>query len=61
MKYTIKIKTHKPIDEVVELFDNQKNLKKWMSGLQSFKNINDTPSQEDAKSKLEFKSGKSLI
>jgi uncharacterized membrane protein len=58
MKYTIEIEIDKPIDKVVELFDNADNLKKWMEGLQSFEHISGTPGQPGAKSRLFFKMGK---
>lgn len=36
MKYTAEIEINKPIDTVIELFDNPDNMGKWMEGLQSF-------------------------
>ncbi len=58
MKYTTEIEIEKPIDKVIELFDNADNLKKWMEGLQSFEHISGTPGQPGAKSRLFFKMGK---
>ncbi len=55
MKYTNEIEINKPIDKVIELFDNADNLSKWMEGLQSFEHISGTPGQVGAKSKLKFK------
>lgn len=58
MKYTCETEINKPVDKVVELFDNPDNLKKWMEGLQSFEHISGTPGQPGAKSRLKFKMGK---
>lgn len=61
MKFTTEIEVNKPIDEVIELFDNPDNLGKWMEGLQSFEHISGTPGQVGAKSRLVFKMGKREI
>lgn len=58
MKYTCEIEINKPIDKVIELFDNAENLKKWMEGLQSFEHLSGEPGQPGAKSRLKFKMGK---
>jgi carbon monoxide dehydrogenase subunit G len=58
MKYTTEIEINKPIDRVIELFDDPKNMDKWMEGLQSFEHLSGTPGQPGAKSKLTFKMGK---
>ncbi|MFT4831575.1 MAG: carbon monoxide dehydrogenase subunit G [Psychroserpens sp.] len=58
MKYTVSIDIDKPIDKVIELFDNPDNLKAWMEGLQSFEHLSGTPGQVGARSKLKFKMGK---
>lgn len=58
MKYTIEIEINKPINTVVELFDNADNMTKWMEGLQSFEPLSGTPGQPGAKSRLRFKIGK---
>jgi carbon monoxide dehydrogenase subunit G len=57
MKYTLEIEINKPVDKVIELFDNADNMKKWMVGLQSFEHISGTPGQVGAKSLLKFKMG----
>jgi carbon monoxide dehydrogenase subunit G len=57
MKYSEEIEINKPIEKVIELFDNPDNLKKWMEGLQSFEHLSGTPGQPGAKSKLKFKMG----
>jgi len=61
MKYTSEIEINKPIDKVVELFDNPANMDKWMIGLQSFEPISGIPGQVGAKSRLKFKMGKREI
>jgi uncharacterized membrane protein len=61
MKYTTEIEINKPIERVVELFDNPDNLGKWMEGLLSFEPLIGTPGQPGAKSLLKFKMGKREI
>ena len=58
MKYTSEIEINKPIDKVIELFDNADNMSKWMEGLQSFEHLSGTPGQPGARSRLRFKIGK---
>jgi uncharacterized membrane protein len=58
MKYSAEIEINKPVDKVVELFDNPENMKKWMEGLQSFEHISGKPGEVGAKSRLKFKMGK---
>lgn len=58
MKHTTQIDINKPIDKVIELFDNPDNLKLWMQGLQSFEHLSGEPGQPGAKSLLKFKMGK---
>lgn len=58
MKYTSETIINKPVEEVVELFDNPDNLGKWMEGLQSFEHVSGIPGQPGAKSKLRFRMGK---
>ena len=55
MKYTLAVTIDKPVDKVVDLFDNPDNMYKWMEGLQSFEPVSGTPGQPGAKSKLKFK------
>ncbi len=61
MKYISEIEINKPIDRVVELFDNPDNLSKWMDGLLSFEHLSGEPGRPGAKSKLKFKMGKREI
>lgn len=58
MKYSAEIVINKPIDRVIELFDNPDNLFKWMEGLQRFEHLSGTPGEPGAKSKLVYKMGK---
>lgn len=58
MKYTEEIVISKPVEHVVELFDNPDNMDQWMEGLQSFETISGTTGQPGAKSRLKFKMGK---
>jgi uncharacterized membrane protein len=61
MKYTVEIEINKPIDQVIELFDNPSNMKEWMKGLESFEHLSGIPGQPGAKSRLKFKMGKREI
>lgn len=61
MKYSSEIEINKPLDSVIELFDNPNNMEKWMKGLQSFESISGNPGQIGAKSRLKFKMGKREI
>ena len=61
MKYTLEIEIDKPVDEVIELFDNPDNMGKWMDGLLSFEPLSGTSGQPGAKSRLRFKMGKREI
>lgn len=61
MKYSTEIEINKPIDKVIDLFDNPDNMDKWMEGLLSLEPLSGTPGQPDAKSRLKFKMGKREI
>jgi carbon monoxide dehydrogenase subunit G len=61
MKYTNEIVINKPIEKVVELFDNPDNMSKWMEGLLSFEPLSGKPGQPGAKSRLKFKMGRREI
>lgn len=61
MKFTCEIEINKPINTVVEIFDDPENMDKWMEGLLSFEHLSGTPGQPGAKSKLKFKMGKREI
>lgn len=61
MKFSCEIIIEKPIDEVIEKFDNIENMKEWMEGLQSFEPISGTTGEVGAKAKLVFLMGKRNI
>ncbi|MAX82293.1 MAG: hypothetical protein CL843_19215 [Crocinitomicaceae bacterium] len=61
MKYSTTIEVHKPIDEVIALFDNPDNMDKWMEGLVSFEPLSGTPGQPGAKARLKFEMGKRKV
>jgi len=61
MKYTVEIEINKPIEKVIELFDNPNNWEKWMEGLINFEILNGKFGQPDTKTKLNFKMGKREI
>lgn len=52
MKYELEIIINKPREEVIKLFDNSENLKKWQKGLMEFEHVSGEPGQEGARSKL---------
>ena len=58
MKYKLDIIINKPVDEVIKLFDNPDNLKKWQPELVSFEHISGEEGQPGAKSKLVYLMGK---
>ncbi|MES2588375.1 MAG: SRPBCC family protein [Bacteroidota bacterium] len=57
MKYSLEIVIDKPIQEVIEKFDNVENMKEWMDGLQSFEHLSGTLGEVGAKAKLVFQIG----
>lgn len=61
MKYTVEIEIDRPVETVVELFDDPDNLRHWMEGLESFEPLSGTPGEPGAKSRLKFKNGKREI
>lgn len=58
MKYTVETDINVPIDRVIELFDNEENLKKWMMGLESTEHLSGEKGQVGAKTKMIFNWGK---
>ena len=58
MKYSLEFKIHKPVDQVIELFDSVDNLKKWQPELLSFEHLTGEAGKVGAKSKLLYKTGK---
>jgi hypothetical protein len=61
MKYTVETEINLPREEVIRLFDSQKNRRKWQEGLQSFEHLSGEPGQPGAKSRLVFQMGKRRI
>ncbi|MBI9060087.1 MAG: SRPBCC family protein [Labilibaculum sp.] len=61
MKYTNEIEINQPINKVVELFDNEDNLFKWMNGLQSIEHLEGKPGEKGSTTKMLFKEGKREI
>lgn len=61
MKYKVEVEIDRPVDEVVNLFDNPDNYEKWMEGLQSYEHLSGEPGQPGAKTKMKFKIGKREI
>lgn len=54
MKYDCRIEINKPINKVVELFDDPNNLHKWMDGLKSIEHLEGIKGEPGAKSKFIF-------
>jgi len=63
LRFRSEIEIEKPIDEVVQLFDNPDNTLKWLEGLRSVKHISGERRQSGAKSKVVMDSaaGRMLI
>jgi uncharacterized membrane protein len=58
MKYTNQVIISRPLAEVVEQFDSEENLYKWMTGLTNYEHLSGTPGQPGAKAVLTVKMGK---
>lgn len=58
MKYTNSVIIDKPIDQVIALFDNFENMKKWQPDLQSYEHLEGVSGQPGAKTKLTYLHGK---
>jgi hypothetical protein len=61
MKFACSTEINSPINNVVELFGNTDNLKKWQEGFVSFEHISGTPGEKGAKSKIVYNTGKHII
>jgi uncharacterized membrane protein len=61
MKFTCSVEINKPVEKVLELFDNTKNLKEWQDGFVSLEHLSGQPGEPGAKSKLIYKIGKREI
>ena len=58
MKFSCHVDIDKPIDRVIELFDNPNNMKEWQDGFVSFTHISGEQGQPGAISKVRYKMGK---
>ena len=61
MKYTNEISINRPIETVLQLFQNPENLKKWMKGLQTVEHLSGERGKVGAKALMKFKLGKREI
>lgn len=61
MNYTTTIEINKPLDTVIQLFDNQQNYFHWMAGLKRYEITEGIFGQEGAKADLEFVMGKRTL
>jgi len=61
MNFSCEIEINKPIQKVIELFDNADNMHKWMEGLEGFEHLSGEPGEVGARSLLKFKMGKREI
>ena len=61
MKYSNEVTINRPLEKVIELFDNPANMPKWQPGFISMEHLSGTPGQPGAKSKLKYKMGKREI
>jgi uncharacterized membrane protein len=55
MKYSVNVEINLPIDLVVELFDDDENVFKWMNGIESWDQLSGLPGKTNAKSKIRLK------
>ncbi len=58
MQYSTEVTIQKPIQKVIELFQNPDNAFKWMEGLSKFELIEGKLGEVGAKSNIEFQMGK---
>lgn len=61
MRYQSQISINLPRERLIELFDNEENLYKWMKGLKSIEHLSGEPGQDGAKSRMKFEMGKRKI
>lgn len=61
MKYTCEIDMDLPRDRIIELFDDQDNLKHWLIGLERFTHKSGTPGHPGAQSDIVILSGKRRV
>lgn len=61
IKYTITQEINLPKEKVVQLFDNEDNLKQWQPELREIVHLSGEPGEEGARSKLVYQMGKRQI
>lgn len=61
MKYTAEIIIDRPVDQVVQLYDNPDNMFMWMEGLQKFEPLSGNQGHPGAKAKFTFQIGKRKV
>ena|SRR5688572_9564012 len=57
MKFNTEIEINRPVEKVIQLFDNPDLMKEWQPGLVSFEHISGVAGQPGTKSKLRYKMG----
>jgi hypothetical protein len=55
MKFSTTIDINRPLDIVIEKFDNTANLKEWQEGMVSFDHLSGVPGTPGAKSRIIYK------
>lgn len=58
MKYSVHVEIERSRQDLIRLFDDSKNLFKWMDNLKSFEHLSGEPGHPGAKSKFVFLQGK---
>jgi len=58
MKYTSDVRIRLGREELLALFDNSENLKKWQPGLKHMKHLSGEPGQEGARTRLVYEGRK---
>lgn len=58
MKYTTNIIIDKPVNELVDLYNNEENIYKWMKGLTKIERLEGIPGEEGSTSMIYFETGK---
>ncbi len=54
MKFSCSVTIEKPLDRVIELFDNPDNMSEWQDGYVGFEHISGTAGEPGAKSRLKY-------
>lgn len=58
MKYSVDININKPLKDVISIFENPEDMKKWMKGLISFEQIDEEYGKPGSKTLMVFEMGK---